>query len=138
MKIINVIQLPFTVNESLYDIGVYKIVDSIIRYLRKLKNNVRNKVKVEGSICNAYLVEEASTFCEHYFNPMLHTRYRRMPCNVKSHTKERNDYDGKLSIFTHPGRPFGRHTTRMLSEREMNVTHQYVLLNCIEVKPYIE
>ncbi|XP_057779596.1 uncharacterized protein LOC130998182 [Salvia miltiorrhiza] len=29
------------------------------RYLRKLKNNVRNKARVEGSICNAYIVEEA-------------------------------------------------------------------------------
>ena len=68
---INAIQLPFTVNESLYDIGVYKIVDWIARYLRKLKNNLRNKAKVEGSICNAYLVEKALAFCEHYFNPTL-------------------------------------------------------------------
>ncbi|XP_021603897.1 uncharacterized protein LOC110608925 [Manihot esculenta] len=29
------------------------------RYLRKLKNNVKNKARVEVSICNAYLVEEA-------------------------------------------------------------------------------
>ena len=93
---------------------------------------------MEGSICNAYLVEEASAFCEHYFNPTLHTRHRRMPCNVESHTGEGNDFEGNLSIFTHPGRPLGRHTTRMLSEQEINVAHQYVLLNCIEVKPYIE
>ena len=93
---------------------------------------------MEGSICNAYLVEEASAFCEHYFNPTLHTRHRRMPRNVESHTGEGNDFDGNLSIFTHPDRPFGRHTTRMLSEQEINVAHQYVLLNCIEVKPYIE
>ena len=60
-----------------------------------------------------------------------------MPCNVESHTGEGNDFDGNLSIFTHHGRPFGRHTTRMLSEQEINVAHRYVLLNCIEVKPYI-
>ncbi|XP_057990582.1 uncharacterized protein LOC131172963 [Hevea brasiliensis] len=40
------------------------------RYLRKLKNNVKNKAKVEGSICNAYLVEEASSFCAIILNPM--------------------------------------------------------------------
>ena len=61
-----------------------------------------------------------------------------MPRNVESHTGEGNDFDGNLSIFTHYGRPFGRHTTRMLSEQEINVAHQYVLMNCIEVKPYIE
>ena len=93
---------------------------------------------MEGSICNAYLVEEASTFCEHYFNLTLHTRDRRMPRNVESHTGEGNDFDRNLSIFTHPGQPFRRHTTQMLSEQEINVAHQYVLLNCIEVKPYIE
>ncbi|XP_021626203.2 uncharacterized protein LOC110625022 [Manihot esculenta] len=30
------------------------------RYLRKLKTNVKNKARVKGSICNAYLVEEAN------------------------------------------------------------------------------
>ena len=41
------------------------------------KKNVRNKAKVKGSICNAYLVEEASEFCAcgyHGFlgsNPLL-------------------------------------------------------------------
>ena len=44
---INVIQVQFIVNESLYDIGVYKIVDWIARYLRKLKKKLRNKAKVE-------------------------------------------------------------------------------------------
>ena len=87
---------------------------------------------------NAYLVEEPLVFCEHYFNPTLYTRHQRMSRNVESHTGEGNDFDGNLSIFTHPGQPFGRHTTRMLSEQEINVAHQYVLQNCIEVKPYIE
>ena len=60
-----------------------------------------------------------------------------MPHNVESHTGEGNDFEGNLSIFTLPSRPFRRHTTRMLSEQEINVAHQYVLLNCIEVKPYM-
>ena len=93
---------------------------------------------MEGSICNAYLVKEPLDFCEQYFNPTLYTRPRRMPRNVESYTREGNDFDGNLSIFTHLGRPFGRHTTRMLSEQEINVARQYVLLNYIEVKPYIE
>ncbi|KAJ8771158.1 hypothetical protein K2173_023483 [Erythroxylum novogranatense] len=41
------------------------------------KKNVKNKARVEGSICNAYLVEEASTFCGHYFEPHVRTRARQ-------------------------------------------------------------
>ncbi|KAJ8761601.1 hypothetical protein K2173_004377 [Erythroxylum novogranatense] len=37
--------------------------------------------RVEGSICNAYLVEEGSTFCGHYFEPHVHTRARQVPRN---------------------------------------------------------
>ncbi|XP_057803652.1 uncharacterized protein LOC131018985 [Salvia miltiorrhiza] len=36
------------------------------RYLGKLKKTVKNKAKVEGSITNAYLVEEATAFCCYY------------------------------------------------------------------------
>jgi hypothetical protein len=53
---------------------------NLCRYLRKLKNNVKNKAKVEGSICNAYLVEEGSSFCAHYFEPHVNTRIER--CRV--------------------------------------------------------
>ena len=49
------------------------------KYLQKLKSNVRNKAKVEGLICNAYLVEEASAFCAHYFEPQVYTRHRKVP-----------------------------------------------------------
>ncbi|KAJ8755630.1 hypothetical protein K2173_022225 [Erythroxylum novogranatense] len=51
------------------------------RYLHHLKKNVKNKARVEGSICNAYLVEEASTFCGYYFEPHVNTRARKVPRN---------------------------------------------------------
>ena len=54
------------------------------RYLRRLKNNVTNKAKVKRSICNAYLVEEALSFCAHYFQPHVYTRHRKMPRNDDS------------------------------------------------------
>ena len=61
-----------------------------------------------------------------------------MPRNVESMMQEDDEIDGNLSIFTHPGRPLGQHRTRMLTENEMKAAHQYVLLNCSEVKQYIE
>ncbi|XP_042459089.1 uncharacterized protein LOC122042829 [Zingiber officinale] len=44
-------------------------------------NNVHNKARVEGSICNAYLVEEASSFCSYYFADNVKTRHRKVPRN---------------------------------------------------------
>ena len=37
------------------------------RYMKKLKNYVRNKAKPEGSIAEGYVAEEALTFCSWYF-----------------------------------------------------------------------
>nr|GEZ88618.1 hypothetical protein [Tanacetum cinerariifolium] len=36
------------------------------RYMKKLKDYVRNKAKPEGSIAKGYVAEEALTFCSHY------------------------------------------------------------------------
>ncbi|KAJ9547179.1 LOW QUALITY PROTEIN: hypothetical protein OSB04_019722 [Centaurea solstitialis] len=37
------------------------------RYMKKLKNYVRNKAKPEGSIAEGYIADEALTFCSMYF-----------------------------------------------------------------------
>lgn len=52
----------------------YRWIYPFERYLCKLKKNVRNKARVEGSIVNAYLVEEASNFCLYYFEGHVITR----------------------------------------------------------------
>ena len=96
-----------------------------------MKKNVSNKARVEGSICNAYLVEEASNFCSHYFESHVHTRQRNVP---------RNDDggEGNLSIFTYPGRSYGTAKPRPIEGGELRAAQTYILLNCDEVTPYIE
>ncbi|KAI9087874.1 hypothetical protein K1719_030204 [Acacia pycnantha] len=42
---------------------------SICRFLYTLKQKVGNKAQVEASICEAYIAEETSMFCSHYFEP---------------------------------------------------------------------
>jgi len=37
------------------------------RFLKTLKDKVKNKAHVEASICQAYLLEEASTLATYYF-----------------------------------------------------------------------
>ena len=106
------------------------------RFLRHLKNNVKNKARVEGSICNSYLVEEASTFCSHYFEQHIETRHRKVPRNDSSGGGE--SFEGNISIFSHPGRAHGCFKTRHLDDREYMAAHNYVLFNCSEVAPYTE
>lgn len=98
---------------------------------------MKNKAKVEGSICNAYLVEEASSFCAHYFEPHVNTRHRKVPRNDDT-VEHMDEHLGNLSIFTHSGRPLGKGKVRYLTEQEFQAAQMYILLNCIEVKPYIE
>jgi Domain of unknown function (DUF4218) len=103
------------------------------RYLRKLKNNVKNKSSVEGSIVNAYLVDEASTFSSFYFEDHVTT---------KGTTMARND-DGiddeteKFSVFRNLGETFGRKENRTLEKDEFDAARIYVLLNCDEVQKYV-
>ncbi|GJS30699.1 hypothetical protein Tco_0491319 [Tanacetum coccineum] len=45
------------------------------RYMKKLKNYVRNKAKPEGSIAEGYVAEEALTFCSRYLKDDVETDF---------------------------------------------------------------
>ncbi|GKD63878.1 transposon-like protein, partial [Tanacetum coccineum] len=51
------------------------------RYLYHLKKKVKNKARVESSICEAYIMEEISNFCTHYFESHVETNSRRVGRN---------------------------------------------------------
>ncbi|XP_050207480.1 uncharacterized protein LOC126656899 [Mercurialis annua] len=73
-------------------------------YLRKLKNKVTNKGRVEGSISSGYLLEETTKFASFYFkdgDPMLPCRMQR---NEVCEMDVDDDFD-RLSIFKPKGRP---------------------------------
>ncbi|XP_012841495.1 PREDICTED: uncharacterized protein LOC105961778 [Erythranthe guttata] len=106
------------------------------RFLHHLKKKVTNKACIEGSICEAYLIEETSTFCSHYFEPHIQTKLT----TVGRHDEggEVDAPDGSLSIFTHPGRPSGYELVRYLGDEEFNAATIYVLLNCAEIEPFVK
>jgi len=108
------------------------------RYLHRLKNNVKNKAQVEGSICNAYLVEEISSFCAHYFESHIHTRHRKVAQNDDGINFDVQEYPGMLSIFKPSGKHLAPEKTRRLDNNEYHAARTYVLLNCEEVQPYIK
>nr|GMD82314.1 uncharacterized protein LOC109190933 [Ipomoea batatas] len=105
------------------------------RFINHLKSKMKNKRYVEGSICDAYLVEETTHFASFYFED-----------NVQSRTQiGRNLNDGgidtslptTLSVFNRLGRPIGAKGQRYLNTKERFAAHQYILLNCEEVQPIL-
>ncbi|KAL0435018.1 UNVERIFIED_CONTAM: hypothetical protein Sradi_0209700 [Sesamum radiatum] len=73
-------------------------------FLCNLKKKVKNKAAVEASICEAYIVEEISTFTTHYFKPDVICKKRRPGRNDDGLNNENIEH---MSIFNHPGRPHG-------------------------------
>ena len=98
------------------------------------KRSVKNKARVEGSICAAYLHRETTYFCSHYFkNFMLLPSNRRNDTQWQSETSE-----STLSVFQQVGRHAGKECTYWLTDAEFNSANVHVLINCAEVKSYLE
>jgi hypothetical protein len=85
--------------------------------LFNLKKKVKNKAHVEASICEAYIVEEISTFISYYFKPHLRMRINHIPWHDDGVEVSSN---GNLSIFSNTGRPIPKNVVRerYLSEIE--------------------
>jgi len=107
------------------------------RYLFNLKKKVKNKVHVEASICEAYIVKEISTFISYYFEPHLRSRINRVP---RHDDGSEVPFSGNLSIFSNTGRPTPKNVVRgrYLSEIEFKQARNYVLFNCDELGHFIQ
>ena len=72
------------------------------RYLKRLKDYMRNVAKQEGSIAEGYVVDEALTFCLRYFDD-VERRFNR---------PDRNDDDihptRQLFVFESQCKPLGK------------------------------
>lgn len=105
----------------------------IERNLGTYKKYVTNKARPEGSIAEAYIVNEAITFCSMYFRE-IETRFNQDERNIDV---EHNQVDGGLSVFSQRVRPFSGKKYVMLDRKEVDKAHWYVLYNCDEVQPYL-
>ena len=90
---------------------------------------MRNKARPEGSITEAYTVNEALTFCSMYLRG-IETRFSRVERN--------DDARGHLPIFSQQARPIGGRQLVQLSKEELEKAHWYVINNCHELQPYLE
>ena len=103
------------------------------RYLGKLKKYVRNKARPEGSIAEAYIVEESLTFCSMYLSG-FETRFNRHERN----DDRQNEEISSLSVFNQRARPFGKREEIQLPRKLIQKAHWYILNNCEELQPYLE
>jgi len=102
------------------------------RYLKRLKNYVRNAPKLEGSTAKGYVVDEALTFCSRYFY-YVEMRFNR---------PDRND-DGihpsrQLSVFESQCKLLGKQSYMELGSNDRNKAEFYTLNNSPELEPYLK
>ncbi|KAG8375382.1 hypothetical protein BUALT_Bualt10G0094200 [Buddleja alternifolia] len=109
---------------------------AVTLFLNTLKRKVKNKARVEGSIVEAYLIEETSTFCSHFFAPEVVTRSRTIGRNDNVNQVESSS---RLSVFKCLGRPFSpKDPNRTLSPPEKAAATIYIILNCPEISEYVD
>ncbi|XP_048604933.1 uncharacterized protein LOC106422183 [Brassica napus] len=96
------------------------------RYMKVLKDFVRNLARPEGCIAEAYLAEECVRFCSQFLKKT--TSYEEKP--------DRNTEFESSSILE--GRPISAATCRVLSEKDMKIIHLAVIQNMAIVEPYVD
>nr|XP_027187893.1 uncharacterized protein LOC113785496 [Cicer arietinum] len=106
------------------------------RFINKIKKTVKNKKKnVEGCISEAYLVQEITYFSTHYFVPLAQYA-STIGLNKRTH---QDHVIQTLPIFENlHGETSGKCSDRWLNDKELAAAQLHVLLNCIEVKQFIE
>ena len=96
------------------------------RYMKTLKDYVRNYARPEGCIAESYLAEESMMF----FNEFL------KKSGFKKEKEARNeDYESSVIL---EGRPISMSKTITLSVNEKESAHLAVLMNMAVVEPFIE
>ncbi|XP_047253648.1 uncharacterized protein LOC107839504 isoform X2 [Capsicum annuum] len=105
------------------------------RTIDKCKRTIKNKSRIEGSICEAYLAKETSYFCSYYFK-------HGVPC-MRNRPNRHDDGDNtkfsapQFSIFNQPGKESPKiGPLRYLNEVELKSATTHVLLNCLKVLPF--
>jgi len=106
------------------------------RYIQRIRKKVRNKARVEGSIVEAYLVEEAANFLSLYFRSQVHSIRNKTP---------RYDDGGSTSmracgieLFEHTGRCFCSQGFRDLTTQQVKAAALYILTNIPEMDDFFK
>ncbi|GJT92693.1 transposon, En/Spm-like, transposase-associated domain protein [Tanacetum coccineum] len=122
--------------EKIFPRGFFDSMEHLVIYFVReailgiLKRRIRNKARAEGSIVEAYSVDELSNFCNLYLGRRVQTRLNResrnfapeIPCSLK--------IENRLSIFKVPSQRLFGGKSKVLSGDEMHKIHTYVFDVC--------
>lgn len=103
--------------------------------MRRLKQKLKNKARVEGSIVERYTEEELVNFYSLYFDNVVSTKHNCLSQNEVVDPQSRAD---ELVVFTYSAKPFGHETRTYLSDKDLKIVFTCVLLNMPEVSSYIK
>ncbi|CAA7056519.1 unnamed protein product [Microthlaspi erraticum] len=96
------------------------------RYMKVLKDYVRNPARPEGCIAESYLAEECIQFCSEFL---------KKTTNLQDKVDRNTEYENN-SI--REGRPISTGTTIALTETEMKIAHLAIIQNMVVIDPYVE
>ncbi|XP_010480840.1 PREDICTED: uncharacterized protein LOC104759628 [Camelina sativa] len=96
------------------------------RYMKVLKDFLRNMATPEGCIAESYLAEECMRFCSDFL---------KNTTNADEKMERNTDYEN-CSILE--GRPISAPTSCTLTENEKNIAHLAVIHNMALIDPYVE
>lgn len=94
---------------------------------------MRNRSPPEGSIAEAYLMEECVTFCSRYLED-VESKFNK----IRRSDDICGDRIVEFQIFSNLGRHIGRQDCISLPKEIISKAHRYVLFNCSEVESFIK
>ncbi|XP_010466661.1 PREDICTED: uncharacterized protein LOC104746827 isoform X1 [Camelina sativa] len=97
------------------------------RYMKTLKAYVKNYARPEACMAEGYLAGECIAFCTEFLHNSL-------PDQEPVNRNEDIETDERVL----EGRPLNKATEVILTEREREIAHQYVLMNMAMMDPYID
>nr|AAC97237.1 putative TNP2-like transposon protein [Arabidopsis thaliana] len=96
------------------------------RYMKVLKDFVRNPARPEGCIAESYLAEECMRFCSDFL---------KKTTSVEEKPERNTEYENNSIL---EGRPISAGTSFMLTEVDKNIAHLAVIQNMAAFDPYVE
>ncbi|XP_056698101.1 uncharacterized protein [Spinacia oleracea] len=106
------------------------------RFIYHLKKKVGNKARVEGSICNAYLLEEITNFCSLYFEEDVNCKVKDLGLGTCVDNESNIDPDLPEMFSSIIGHSSSEGQFCYLDEKDYKVAHRYVLSNCEILQQY--
>ncbi|GLU12682.1 hypothetical protein SLE2022_293440 [Rubroshorea leprosula] len=99
-----------------------------------LKLTVKNKARLEASICESYIMSEITNFISHYFDDGVHSTVDHPLRNIVVGF----DDNSGLSIFKCVEKPIGSKVgRRCLMVEERKAASYYMLMNCEELQGWV-